>query len=254
MDHNEAIQQMAVEQYLLDELAPDAREAFEEHLFDCRQCALDLRAGVAFVDAAKTQLTPMTEPSPLTAPPVADRLTPSRSAPNPSASAKARREGWLSDSWSSWLRPVFAVPAFAALLLVLGYQNLVTLPGLRSALNQPRLVATAPDFEALRGGAHPVVEADSKRGVVLPVQLPQETGLNGPQSFSVDLYDPQSKLVWSGTVSVPSANDAAEQRFSLEIPASLLRNGSYAIAVSGVGPHGERSATQKYVFDLRLVN
>ena len=34
MDHNEALQQMAAESYLLNELSHDAREAFEEHLFD----------------------------------------------------------------------------------------------------------------------------------------------------------------------------------------------------------------------------
>ncbi len=56
MEHNEAVQQMAVERYLLDELTPELREAFEEHVFDCQECTLDLRAGVAFVEEAKVQL------------------------------------------------------------------------------------------------------------------------------------------------------------------------------------------------------
>ena len=45
MDHEAAVQQMVVEQYLLDELAPELRDEFEEHLFDCAECSLDLRAG-----------------------------------------------------------------------------------------------------------------------------------------------------------------------------------------------------------------
>jgi len=47
MDHSEAVREMAAERYLLDELEPEAREAFEEHVFDCPECALDLRAARA---------------------------------------------------------------------------------------------------------------------------------------------------------------------------------------------------------------
>jgi len=71
MDHSEAVEQMAAERYLLDELTPDAREAFEAHLFDCPDCALDLRAGAAFVEEAKVQLPGLTAAAP--APPVPSR-------------------------------------------------------------------------------------------------------------------------------------------------------------------------------------
>ena len=56
MNHTEAIEQLAAERYLLDELAPDAREAFEDHFFDCQECALDLRAGALLIDQAKVEL------------------------------------------------------------------------------------------------------------------------------------------------------------------------------------------------------
>ena len=39
MNHTEAVEQMAAEGYLLNELTPDARDAFEEHVFDCAECA-----------------------------------------------------------------------------------------------------------------------------------------------------------------------------------------------------------------------
>ena len=56
MNHSEAVEQMTSERYLLNELTPDARDAFEEHAFDCPECALDLRAGALFVHEAKVQL------------------------------------------------------------------------------------------------------------------------------------------------------------------------------------------------------
>src|ERR1700752_3796937 len=53
MDHEEAVRQNATERYLLDELDPELRDQFEEHLFDCQDCALDLRAGAMFVEQTK---------------------------------------------------------------------------------------------------------------------------------------------------------------------------------------------------------
>ena len=44
MDHRQATQLTAVEKYLLDELTPEVRDQFEEHFFDCQDCAADLRA------------------------------------------------------------------------------------------------------------------------------------------------------------------------------------------------------------------
>ena len=49
MSHDEAIQMLATERYLLDEFDLKLREEFEEHVFDCRECTLDLRAGVMFL-------------------------------------------------------------------------------------------------------------------------------------------------------------------------------------------------------------
>ena len=49
MDHTDATRLMATDQYLLNELAPEVRDEFEEHLFGCSECALDLRSGAAFV-------------------------------------------------------------------------------------------------------------------------------------------------------------------------------------------------------------
>ena len=216
MDHSEAVEQMAAERYLLDELTPEAREAFEEHLFDCPECSIDLRAGAVFVQEAKALLPDLA--SPLPAP-----------VPSRQRSSTTRREWWL-----SWLQPAFAAPAFATLLLVLGYQNLVTFPALRAAANQPRLLAWAP-----------------LHGIALAIDLPPQPNPGAYVSYSIDLYDPQGKLARTGLTASPVADG---QRLSLAIPGGMLRDGSYTLAVSGVTPHGERTAIDKYIFDIHLNN
>src|SRR5690348_12606740 len=100
MDHNEAIQQMLAERYLLGELTAEQRDAFEEHAFDCRECSLDLRMGMAFIDTAKVEL------------PMLAVASKAPSVPEIARPIKKR------DTWQSWLRPAFAIPAFAALLAV----------------------------------------------------------------------------------------------------------------------------------------
>lgn len=44
---------MAAERYLLNELSDDESAAFEEHLFDCQECAADIRAGAAMMEAGR---------------------------------------------------------------------------------------------------------------------------------------------------------------------------------------------------------
>jgi hypothetical protein len=234
MDHSEALQQMAAERYLLDELTPDAREAFEEHLFDCPECTLDLRAGAAFVEVAKTQLPGLTGAMP---------------APVPSRSRehKVKREWWL-----FWRQPAFAAPAFATLLLVIGYQNLVTYPRLRAAASQPRLIPWAQLHEAMRGGAPVSIAADRDHGVALPVDLPSQLGEGSYASYSIDLYDPRGKLAFSSIVAAPGESDSGPQRLGLVIPGAALHNGVYTLAVSGVGANGERTVIDRYAFEIHL--
>jgi hypothetical protein len=232
MDHSQAVEQMAAERYLLNELTPEAREAFEEHVFDCPDCALDLRAAAAFVDEAKAQLPTLMAP------------LPARS----SAGAVKPRVKW--DGWLLWTRPAFALPAFAALLLVLGYQNLVTLPALRTEANQPRLLAWTPLHGATRGGAGETIAADRKHGVAVPIDLSPQPGVAPYASYAFDLTDSQGKTVWTGSIGGPAPGESGGQRVLLAIPAAILRNGAYTVAVSGVGRDGERTPMDRYAFNL----
>ena len=53
MDHNEAVRLKTTERYLLQELDPEQLEQFEEHFFDCPECALDVRTTAKFLQQAK---------------------------------------------------------------------------------------------------------------------------------------------------------------------------------------------------------
>ena len=236
MDHSQALEQMAAERYLLNELSDEAREAFEEHVFDCHDCAMDIRAAAAFVDEAKVQLPALAQAMP---------------SPPSASSAKVRVKR---DRWFAWLRPAFAVPVFATMLLVLGYQNLVTLPALRTAAIEPQLLPSAPLHGATRGGSGLTVSADRKHGVALPLEISQEPGVAPAPSYSFDLLDAQGKLVWTGVIAAPAASDGGDQRITLAIPGAMLQNGGYTVAVSSVGPHGERAPIERYVFAVHFID
>src|SRR5579863_7675785 len=116
MDHTEVVRDKMTERYLLNELDPATRDQFEEHYFDCTECARDISAGAQFVEHTRVVLAENTE---------RERL-PARQSAN---------RGWF-----PWLRPAFAAPALALLLAIVGYQNLVTYPKLQSEVNRPRIL------------------------------------------------------------------------------------------------------------------
>jgi anti-sigma factor RsiW len=234
MDHSEAVQQMAAERYLLDELPPDLRDEFEEHVFDCSECAMDLRAGAAFVEEAKAQLPGLI---------AQDAPGPARESP---AASKASKVPW----WKSlFANPLIAGPVFAALLVVIGYQNLIMYPALRSEATEPRLSPAVTLHAGVRGSAGAAINANSKQGVTLLIDVPDVTGY---ASFSFDLYDPQGKLVWSH--GMPSAEQAAADNgsLSLDLPGAGLRQGTYALVVSGVTAGGEHREVERESFNIQL--
>jgi hypothetical protein len=240
MDHNQAVDEMAAERYLLNELTPEAREAFEEHYFDCPECAIDLRAAAAFVNEAKAQLPALVNPAP----------APSVARPNPIASPIRNKRS----RWSFWASPAFSIPAFATLLLFIGYQNLVTIAGLREQVDQPRLLAFAPLHSATRGGARTIITADREHGVSFPIDLSPEPGAQPYASYAFDLLDGQGKVLWTRSIPTPTASESGSQRILLAIPGAMLNNGAYTVAVFGLNPQGQRNPVGQYGFDLSMAN
>jgi hypothetical protein len=226
MDHSEAVRLMATERYLLGELSPAMRDAFEEHFFECQECAFDVRSGAALVGETKHQLN---EPV----------FTP---APAP------LKPGTRGRDWFSWWRPVIAGPAFAALLIVVGYQNFATIPSLRSASRQPRVAPWASLHVGTRDGAPLPVVADPKSGAVLLIDVPDAATYT---SFAFALEDPQGKQFWAETVQAPSAANH-QQTLSVLIPGLDLHPGSYALTISGTTAQGSRTQLDRRVLDIHF--
>jgi Putative zinc-finger len=250
MDHSEAVNQMAAEKYLLGELPPDVRDAFEEHFFDCPECAFDIRTGMAFLDEAKVQLPALASATPQVSPAVSApiRQTPAEASPGKDR-LKNQQEGQLRSWWRGlFATPVFAAPVFATLLVLIGYQNLVTYPALRSEATEPRVVRAVSLHGGTRAGGNTVIEADRKQGVSLLIDLPEAQGYS---SFVVDLYDAQGKLARTHNVSIdPTGTESGT--LSLVIPGGGLQQGVYMYVVSGVTAQGQRSELERHGIDIHV--
>ena len=230
MDHNEAIQQMLAERYLLGELTADQRDSFEEHAFDCPECSLDLRAGAAFIDTAKGELSKLADSE---APSIPQSMRPIKKKIN----------------WQSWLRPAFAIPAFAALLAVVSYQNLATIPSLRMAATLPSVLPSTAFHAGTRGAAHTLVLADRTQGAVLSIELPQDSGV---ATYSFTLYDPQGKQLWTRSLSAAKAGASGDGIISLVIPGAGLTQGSYTLAIAAINAQGARAEIDRHALDIQF--
>ncbi len=225
MDHDEAVRQKATERYLLDELDPELRDQFEEHLFDCQDCALDVRAAAMFVEQTKVALSE----------------TPATSSV-PSKAAGPAKAGWF-----AWFGPAFAVPVLALLLAVVGYQNLVTYPHLMQAANRPQVGPWASINVSTRGTTSTVIKAHSGEGFALLINLPPEEGF---ASYAADLYNPAQKLEWSGPISAATPEEGRQ----IYIPGRNRGPGTYKLVVHGITAAGESKEISQHSIDLQIQN
>jgi Putative zinc-finger len=222
MEHDEAVRLQMTEQYLLDELSPEAREEFEEHYFDCRECAADVGAGATFVTQSRIVLA--------------------------QTSAHIRKPA--PSPWSAWFRPTWAVPVMATLLVLVGYQNLVSLPRLLEAANFPRVLPYATVSVGSYGSEAPVIPARSGEGFVLLLRIPQQDGY---ASYTANLYDPSQKLEWTVTVPAAAAQDASSRdQWALQVPGARRQSGKYSVVVRAETRSGASEEVGRGSFELQV--
>jgi hypothetical protein len=208
MEHNAAAEYHLVEQYLLNEMSPELREEFEEHFFDCQECAADVRATAAFLDAARVELR----------------------KPEFASRTQLRTENHAPARSRFWMWKPAAAFALAASLLVIVYQNAVVYPRLRSEVAQLETPEILPTVSLVsgnsRGGGIPSAAVGGAHSLLLLVDIPaQDLFFN----YTCLLYSPEHKLLWTGRIPAQQAKDTV----SIRVPLTMKASGNYSLLVQG---------------------
>jgi hypothetical protein len=194
MNHDDAIKTMAAERYILDDLEPAERDAFEEHFFDCTECTADVRDAAKVADGVRTGI----------------RVVPAK-----------HYTGWA------------VAAAAAAVAIGLAYQYAPQIPGLRHhPSNPPGQVAQVTtgeqviELDAPRAPKEPFIIL-GKQSVsfdfVIPVVDPHPP-------YVCELRDEAGVVIGSTTV---KTKDEAANAVSLVIAAGRVHNGNYTLGIRG---------------------
>jgi hypothetical protein len=218
MTHQQALAGLASERYLLDEMTEVERFEFEEHYFDCAECADDVRLGDMIRQEAR------------------------RAGPAMAANPQEARPAVVLTSPKWWRRPMTAAPwaVAATLALVVGYQSLVTVPGLRDVAG-PQSIEPVMLRGATRGAATTVAITPGQRFVALSADL-----LTPPKSSSLgyEILDAGRAAVASGRSAVP----ASGAPLMLLVPVDELQKaGRYTLLLRD---SSENTVIGEYEFDV----
>lgn len=206
MTHQDAIDTLAAERYLLEEMSELERHAFEEHFFTCDECAGDLRIAGRLQTGARALF--------------------GHSSPAPAARAVGEpRDNVAAMPLRAARRPVLhtVLPWAAAAVLALAVVYQVRQPGL--------------DAQAVT----PVPLRPVSRGAVATVPLPARGFLG--LALDVNTGSPGDEIVYriareDGTevVTGRAAVPAPGSPLLLLVPASRLgTGGSFVLTLSGIG-------------------
>jgi hypothetical protein len=231
MTHQQALDTMAAERYLLDEMTEIEKHAFEDHFFDCGDCAQEVRLGEQ----------------------VRAEVGSSRDAGLGIRDSNTRDSGsGIRDSKDSkfipfparpaWRRPSVVLPwaAAATLALTVGYQSLVTVPGLREATSTQALSPVM-----LRGatrGAVPVVTVSPGQRFVT---LALDVMTSSTKELRYDLLDEAGNTLLSGRTPLPPTGAPLYLLISAD---ELGRQGRHTLIVRD--PDSSGAALGEYTFDV----
>lgn len=228
MDHKQAIDLQLAVKYVLGELPPVQRDEYEDHYIDCPECAQDVHAVAAFADTAREVFR-------------------GEARSEERARNQVRGRGWL-----SWLRPAFAGPALVVLLAVAAYQNLTTIPRLKSkaeVFNSFSLVAANSREE--RGEGKVEVQIRKNEMFALDFDFLPKPSFD---HYLCRLQDEAGRVVLQ--VAIPAEKE--RQEVHLLVPRGLDRAGEYNIVIAG-DPGGKGQwdkvnevSRMNFVVDLHL--
>jgi hypothetical protein len=129
--------------------------------------------------------------------------------------------------WFGWLRPAFAVPVFAALLLFIGYQNGVTIPGMKQALSHGAVAEVAQHF-TLPALSRRADASQSKTILVNPrkyFNLEVDMPSGDPTEYICQIRDDAGNVRHTVQVSTEESKNTVE----IKVPAGSLQPGKYEL-------------------------
>jgi hypothetical protein len=225
MNHQDALQEMAVERYLLGELGGEALDRFEEHLFDCPLCVTDLRMGTTFINAARNELRTAAVAAPV----------------------KESPFGWI----SGLLRPSFLAPALAACLVVMGVESFILVPGMRREVVQMETPSVLNNLALANAGARgdsvAEIVAPQHGAFLLSVDIPGRSGFSG---YLLSLYSPLGAVVWQTKILPQQASDTVV----IHVPTDITKEGLNTLLVQGLlsVQGGKLEDLARYKFQLNV--
>lgn len=224
MDHNQAVDLQLAVKYVLGELAPVQRDEFEDHYIDCPECAKDVHAAAAFADTAREVF---------------------REEAGDKETAPARPR--VQSRWFAWFRPAVALPVFAAMVIVVAYQNTVTIPRAKQEAAQGAGQMFTSIFSLqmanTRGGDEVKVQVHPNESFALKFDFTPAKAFN---NYICELQDESGRTFVREMVPGTSVNQEAE--FAVR---GLVKPGKYSLVFKGISDSGEQG-TQEEVLRLRF--
>jgi hypothetical protein len=230
MDHAEATRLKATEKYFLGEFSPEEREAYEDHFFSCAECAADVKSTAKLMDNAR------------------EFFRKESATQRVSNRESSERSNWFA-GLLQMARPAYAMAAVAVLVLVIGYQNFVTIPQLKQGTTdsvQP-LTSYSLVTSGSRGGNDLVFNVHPKSPFGLYVDIPTNSKF---VSYVAEVQTENGQSRFS--VRIPA--EQARETVQLLIPASILASGRYNLVIRGSNTADQNGAGEeiaRYPFSLQ---
>jgi hypothetical protein len=215
MDHETSISTLAAEKYILGELLPSEREQFEQHFFECPECAESVRVGFQFGESARIVFGQ--DAGPVAVPAYRGRLR----------------------DWFAMTRLVMLAPTAVctAILAFSGYQNTVQIPALRAQVEQlarPQVLSSALLAPSSRGSVQSITISPTAHFFQLSLAV---GGIAPAERYECELRADSGKSI----TRLPIPKLDPDANLQLLIPTADLSDGDYEAVLSGItgGTPGE---------------
>jgi len=215
INHQDAVQNLMAERYLLGELNAGEREAYEEHLFSCDACFEQVKAGTEFVGHLRRMGQEYPQPAP--APGLLARLVTS-------------------------LRQPVTITACALLACVSGLS--IHQQGIIDGLRKAKVT---PSF-FLSDGAK-----GSVKQITVPANAPFDVGIQVVQDEEFNSYEGQvltESQHWKE--SFPISAEQTKDTIHVRLDSGIEGPGTYFMVVNGLAPDGRKTEVTRYKFQVLL--